>query len=88
MQTRQGSPPSYLRWSKMNLAAHLRALLPAGRPSLSVGVRQRYGPIHTVRCTGKHVPVLLLVQPHLLLSPEDIKNMLNLACTLCHGALL
>ena len=44
-QTSQGSPPSYLRKSKMDLAAHLRTLFPAGRPGLSVGERQRYGPI-------------------------------------------
>ena len=44
-QTSQGSPPSYLRWSKTNLAAHLRTLFPAGRLGLSASVRQRYGPI-------------------------------------------
>ena len=34
-----------LRKSKTDLAAHLRTLFPAGRPGLSVGERQRYGPI-------------------------------------------
>ena len=40
MQTRGGGPPSYLRRSKSNLAAHLRALLLAGRPGHNVGVQQ------------------------------------------------
>ena len=44
-QTSQGSPPSYLRKSKTDLAAHLRTLFLAGRSGLSVGERQRYGPI-------------------------------------------
>ena len=42
-QTGQGSPPSYLRKSKTDLVAHLRTLLPAGRPGPSAGVRQRDG---------------------------------------------
>ena len=45
-QTRQGSPPSYLRKSKTDLAAHLRTLLPVGRPCPSAGVRQRHGLIY------------------------------------------
>ena len=45
-QTGPRSPPSYLCRSKTNLAAHLRALLLAGRPGHSVGVRRLYGLIH------------------------------------------
>ena len=44
-QTNRGSSPSYLRKSKTDLAAHLRTLFPAGHPGLSVGERQRHGPI-------------------------------------------
>ena len=44
-QTRHGSSPSYLRKSKTDLAAHLRMLLPAGRPGPSARVRQRHSPI-------------------------------------------
>ena len=40
-QTSRGSPLSYLRQSKTNLAAHLRAL----RPCQSAGVQRPYGPI-------------------------------------------
>ena len=36
---------SYLRKSKMDLAAHLRTLFPASRLGLSVGERQHHGPI-------------------------------------------
>ena len=45
-RTTRGSPPSFLHWSKTNVATHLRALLMAGRSSRNVGVQQRYGLFH------------------------------------------
>ena len=44
-QSRQGSPPSYLRKSKTDILAHLSTPFPAGRPGLSARERQRHGPI-------------------------------------------